>query len=177
MYQIWMTLGSVEIDKEQENFPLSFIFSNDVIKAIILVAGAPHHTVLGQAFNFAQDENPSLKEYLLEMAKILHIPLEFEVSDEKLLENLRHLPSVDFGPISTEKAKKTFNWKPTPMKEALEVTCLWHEEAWFKYPNRRPISQFNTNDQEKLATIYRLKYPNLAQQEQPEKKDSTTEDD
>jgi len=55
------------------------------------------------------------------MSSFIEIPLQLEVSKEKLPEYLRHVPSVDFGPISTEKAKRMFNWTPTNFEEALKV--------------------------------------------------------
>jgi len=67
------------------------------------------------------------------------------------------LPSVDFGPITIDKALKELNWKPTPFETMMEVTTKFFEEAWHKYPKLRPIGDFPKSMQRDIIKAYEKK--------------------
>tara|TARA_B100000029_G_scaffold504263_2_gene582789 strand:- start:8601 stop:9632 length:1032 start_codon:yes stop_codon:yes gene_type:complete len=153
-YQLWLESGRAVDLPDGGRFRFTHVFSEDVIDGIMSVLNL-NQEVFGEAFNLAQEESPTLKEYLLEMARTLGIKPKFKnVSLKKywspLQKNKNFTKSREWQPYASwlqrdscldiSKAKKKLLWKPTSMKEALQKTCNWFnsEENLFKKPNNKP---------------------------------------
>ena len=153
-YQLWLQSGKPIDLPDGGGFKFTHVFSEDVIDAIssIIKIGSP---LYGNAFNLAQEEQPSLKNYLIEMAKIIGVEPKFKnVSLDKywspLEENKVFSKSKVWQPyaswlkrdscLSIEKAKKYLSWKPTPMNDALRTTCSWFDskQNLFQKPSSEP---------------------------------------
>lgn len=153
-YQLWLESGSPIELPDGGRFKFTHVFSQDVIEGIVSILKSKEKT-FGEAFNLAQEESPTLKEYLLEMAKVLgvdpkfrNIPLEKYWSP--LDKNKNFTKSREWQPyaswlkrdscLSIEKAKKYLNWKPTPFQKSLKTTCDWFgsKENLFETPDNKP---------------------------------------
>ena len=80
-----------------------------------------------------------------------------QIQDRKAEWFPEFLPSVDFGPINITKALNELNWKPSSFETMMEITTKFFEEAWHKYPNLRPISDFSKSMQRDIMKAYENK--------------------
>ncbi|MBG97686.1 hypothetical protein CL659_01015 [bacterium] len=153
-YQLWLQSGKPIDLPDGGRFKFTHVFSEDVVDAILSIIKIGSSTY-GNAFNLAQEEQPSLKVYLTEMARVIGIEPTFkDVSLDKywspLKENKVFSKSKAWQPyaswlkrdscLSIEKAKKYLSWTPTPMSDALKKTCLWFDsqENPFAKPSDQP---------------------------------------
>eukprot|EP01114_Cavostelium_apophysatum_P017919 TRINITY_DN5422_c0_g1_i1.p1 TRINITY_DN5422_c0_g1~~TRINITY_DN5422_c0_g1_i1.p1 ORF type:complete len:362 (+),score=52.19 TRINITY_DN5422_c0_g1_i1:200-1285(+) len=164
MYQLWLKVSEqypVDITESGASKPLSFVFSEDAAAAALAVIETGQPTY-GKAFNIAQVETPTLLEYLQTAAEILAITpkFNFETSDnnsdsDSSSESLdEYLPSVNFGPIDISLALSSLPWKPTPFRAALEKTCAFFEDAYFRYHEKIPIEDWPEEKQRSVAEAY-----------------------
>eukprot|EP01124_Arcella_intermedia_P019727 TRINITY_DN2704_c0_g1_i1.p1 TRINITY_DN2704_c0_g1~~TRINITY_DN2704_c0_g1_i1.p1 ORF type:complete len:415 (-),score=75.39 TRINITY_DN2704_c0_g1_i1:38-1282(-) len=160
-YQVWLKCGEeskVELSKSGREKPLSFVYSEDVSSAILAVIEAGP-SVFGHSLNIAQEETPTLEQYLRTVASCIGVRPQFLLSDKVLY---RWLPSVKCGPVSIEKAKRMLKWRPTPMGRALEETCAWHEAAWGMFPKKRPVAHLPVSAIVRLEGSYSSPTPPTA---------------
>lgn len=158
-YQLWLKICNqfpVDCPKQSGNKPLSFIFSYDVATTLISILNLDPQLLVGQVFNLAAEETPTLKEYLEMVANCIHVSPQFRDVDEEI-DSMgstdsyeQFLPSVSFGPIDNSKAKRVLGFKPTPMKEAIKITCDWFEDAWNLYYEEVPLDSFENGEMRKL---------------------------
>lgn len=160
LYQVWLKVHAthpVLVDIPLQTRRLSFVFSHDVTSAILAIyeAGAK---AFGQFYNIGHEEKPTLVQYLESMAKYLGIEKpNIQIQDRKKEWFPEFLPSVDFGPITVEKALKELNWKPAPFETMMEITTKFFEEAWTKYPKLRPIGDYPKSMQKDIIKAYEQK--------------------
>ena len=64
------------------------------------------------------------------VSEILNIKYDYTVVDGL---SKSYYPSVSIGPISNEKAKKYLNWKPSPIKLAIEMSVNFFKNEGGKY--------------------------------------------
>ncbi|EKX48231.1 hypothetical protein GUITHDRAFT_105839 [Guillardia theta CCMP2712] len=66
--------------------------------------------------------DPTIPEYVNMVAEAVGVGCKQDPELET------ELVSVDFGPISNEKAKKILQWQPTPLQEAICSTVNWYKD-------------------------------------------------
>ncbi len=139
-YLLWLQKMSdwpVHSKHESRSKKLSFVFSEDVVGLILrLISKAAEaefiHSIHGNAFNLAFEENPTLNELIQAIADSVQLGrVNFieETSLEKISKSDKKgkffYPSVYCPHLDITKAKKTLHWKPTPLKDALQLTSLF----------------------------------------------------
>lgn len=72
----------------------------------------------------------------------------------------KYLPSVSCGPVDNSRAKKSFNWRPTPLRDALQITCDFFDNAWYTYP--RETSQVLCGFMEEQRLLLQEAYKELS---------------
>lgn len=121
-------IGNVTIPKSLENSPLSFVYSQDVAQLIYSLTNDVYDShVYNQAYNLAFDETISLKDLFTTMARFLGNE-SINIVDGELGIGF---PSVTRGPVDILKAINLLDWKPTPIKQALQDTIQFYNEAQF----------------------------------------------
>eukprot|EP01117_Protostelium_nocturnum_P013104 TRINITY_DN4868_c0_g1_i1.p2 TRINITY_DN4868_c0_g1~~TRINITY_DN4868_c0_g1_i1.p2 ORF type:complete len:385 (-),score=127.53 TRINITY_DN4868_c0_g1_i1:8-1162(-) len=180
-YQLWLTVSEqfpLQLSEESKTKRLGFVFSEDVVSAIITVFQNGEKT-FGQSYNVACQETPTLEQYLSQVSYFLSqqssslstsnlkpIPVDrnrSEESDESSSSSdsdstfsldSEFLPSVDFGHIDTTKISTQLNWKPTPIQQSLQKTVSFFERAFYEYPNLVPLSAFDSMMREAIQKRY-----------------------
>ena len=132
IYQAWLRLSpyletKVSIPKSLINYPMSFVYVEDVADAILKSLDYDE-SLLDQAYNFACDETPTLPELLNIMKKYMkRDDIDIPVTED---ESFVHLfPSVTRGPINCDKAKKMLGFVPTPFETAAKYTVEFYDMA------------------------------------------------
>jgi hypothetical protein len=93
---------------------------------------------------FLKEETPTLAEFLKLMAECIGITPQFKVVDDDDDEDVdEYYPSVECGPIDISKALQQLKWKPIPLKDALQPTCNFFEDAWHQFPELLPLDDFS----------------------------------
>lgn len=130
-YCEWLKSGT-DVYVPSDNIKLAFVYSEDVVEFCV-----------GQFCNFSRgsketlnllcDEQVSLKEFLRILADCLGC--ELCVANTSCSPRSFY-PSVEYRevPLSGEKAKKMFGFKPTPLCEAVKNTVNWLSTAQSVYP-------------------------------------------
>ena len=86
--------------------------------------------LLNQQYNLAHEENLTLKQFIDLVSEILQINYNYCVIDGF---GKSYYPSVSFGPVSIEKAKKHLNWKPALLKSGIELSVKFFLNEGRKY--------------------------------------------
>ncbi len=86
---------------------------------------------MNQSYNIAFEETLTLKELVDCVSGILNIPYEYSIITEGTSKS--YYPSVSFGSISIEKAKKFLNWKPSALKIGIEQSVKFFENDGRNY--------------------------------------------
>lgn len=143
-YILWLSNSQktpVHIKSEAEKKPLSFVFSKD-ITALLLKRILPRvddasfiSQLHGQAFNIACNENPTLLQFLQQVAQILRIPEVSFVQESRLrleghtCKGKFFYPSVYCPHLDTNKARRVLGWTATGLDDCLKQSCLFFVDA------------------------------------------------
>lgn len=139
-YVLWlrkMAEWPVHSKHESRTKPLSFVFSEDVVALLLRLVRQSEdpefvQRVHGHAFNLAFEETPTLNGLLQAIADSLQLG-RVNFIEEAALEKVSKsdkkgkffYPSVYCPHLDTSKAKKTLQWTPTPLADALQLTSLF----------------------------------------------------
>lgn len=143
-YVLWLANSKelpIHTKKEAERKPLSFVFSKD-ITALLLKKILPRvrdplfiSQVHGQSFNISCEENPTLNQFLHNLADTLRIPEISFVQESRLrldgqtCKGKFFYPSVYCPHLDISKAKRTLSWTATPLKDCLRQSCEFFVDA------------------------------------------------
>eukprot|EP01100_Stratorugosa_tubuloviscum_P011420 TRINITY_DN5090_c2_g1_i1.p1 TRINITY_DN5090_c2_g1~~TRINITY_DN5090_c2_g1_i1.p1 ORF type:complete len:396 (-),score=151.64 TRINITY_DN5090_c2_g1_i1:60-1247(-) len=156
----------VDVTLDAITKPLSFVISNDVITAIHALWRMDLEKIIGQSYNLSFIEQPNLKQFLDLMSHYLKIDTRYYNRFENQIKNsnvnnndsnnsdtesddddddaTEYYPSVSCGPIDITKAiNELQGWKPTPLANAIEITCKFFDDAWFNFENDRPVKRYS----------------------------------
>ena len=129
-YQIWLlthqydvSFGAVHLNPN-ENKLMSLLYSEDLSDLIIKLFDADLD-VFNEAYNVAFDPI-TLEGFIGTMAESLEIDVVFNRTDEA---NVHWYPSVTRGPVNTTKVSEKLNWKPSPLKVAVKLSCEFFQSA------------------------------------------------
>lgn len=160
IYQLWVKLSEyldrpVSVPDDLKDHHLSFVYAYDVADLIVILLDADLD-LYHQAYNLAFDENPYLRDVLVNIAiQLDHPNVQIHINNNPTVSylwpsetsqkqydipelsfttsawppSIFMYPSVSLGRIDTTKAKKMLNWKPTPFSEALAKTVQFFEKA------------------------------------------------
>ena len=110
------------------------VYQGDVVRAIVENLGRP--ASFGRAYNLAQKEVVTLREFVLKAARILGVNPELVDIPRQVLDGSGL--GVGFSPfssrrpfiLSTERAERELGFKPTPFKDWLERVVRWFKEEY-----------------------------------------------
>ena len=134
IYQLWIKLAPrfedhpVTIPKFLVDFPMSFVYSEDVADLIVkMLKLGPQ--IKDQIVNVAWAETVTLKQFYEDVQEALGMEQGgfVEVADE---EAFYLYPSVRKGPVDVGKAQNLLNWEPTEWKKAILDTVKFYEDAF-----------------------------------------------
>jgi len=133
-------LRKIEYEKIDLVRPLSLVLKDDVTELIYKLVNTEKHdginnnklvNTFNQSYNIAFEETLTLKELVDYVSSILNISYEYIIITEGTSKS--YYPSVSFGSISVEKAKKSLNWKPSALKLGIEQSVKFFEKEGRKY--------------------------------------------
>lgn len=133
IYQLWVKLAKeipekpIRIPKFLDDYPMSFVYVDDVAKLIVDLFKAPPQ-VRDQVINLAWQETYTMKDLLDAIEDVLLVQSKV-VIDEERQGHFYMYPSVRKGPVAVEKVKSLVGWKTTPFKEAIKTTVDFYENA------------------------------------------------
>ncbi len=95
----------------------------------------------------ACDEDLLLTDFFNLMASIIQPGMEKTLTYKRSDSDVRPLysflldemPSVTRGPISTDKAKHAFNFKPHSLRQTLQESADFYNQAYKKFPKMRKM--------------------------------------
>ena len=129
-YQIWLlthqikgSFGPVHLNPN-ENKLISLVYSEDISDLIIKLLKV-ELDVFNEAYNVAF-EPVTLEGFLGVMAESLGVDVDFDRTDKA---NVHWYPSVTRGLVNTTKIFDKLNWKPSPMKAAVNKSCEFFRGA------------------------------------------------
>ena len=143
IYQLWIKLSSffedhpVTIPKFLIDFPMSFVYSEDVADLIVhLLKLGPQ--IRDQIVNVAWSETVTIEQFYEDVQAALGLEQgDFvEIPDEQAF---YLYPSVRKGPVDVTKAQNLLSWEPTEWKKAVNDTVKFYEDAFSdpQYENQR----------------------------------------
>ena len=132
LYQLWVNLNEyldrkLSVPRKFLNQPMSFVFVDDVADAILNCTSV-YSELSNEIFNLAQDEMPTLVEFLHILMDSLEIE-DISISEDDSENPFFLFPSVTSGPVDTSKAKMKLGWKPTPWHDVVDITVSFYENA------------------------------------------------
>lgn len=130
MYCEWLKSGN-DVYVPPGNIKLAFVYSEDVVEFCLgLVCNVPRGCK--ETLNVLCDEQVGLQEFL----RIVADCLECELRVANTCSPRTFYPSVEYRtvPLSGERAKRMFGFKPTPLCEAVKHTVCWLSTAQSMYP-------------------------------------------
>lgn len=135
IYQLWIRMASklpkqpVVIPKYLANYKISFVYVDDVAKAIVeAIEPSSREAVLDQVFNLAWPEIVTLPQLLQNIEAELGIEKQkFNMDNDSI--NVYFYPTGRTGPLDPSKALKALKWSPKPWKEAIAETVRFYNEA------------------------------------------------
>ncbi len=130
-YQLWLQSGHRVELLDGGRFKYTHIYSKDVVSAILKVV-EKGEKAQGQAYNFAQAEPLTHREYLEEVAAHLGVEPAFFTQSSRRTGPEKRSPWHPFGfdhdiVMDTTKAKKELGWKATPIDRWLPLTLDWFD--------------------------------------------------
>lgn len=135
MYQIWTRLASVMDDHPVliphflDNYPISFVYSEDVSKVILQVTEMGPQ-IRDQVINLAYENSIALQGFLDDVIEALGIEKKpYVIQDAAASQHLYFYPSVRKGPVSVEKATSLLRWSSTPWEEVIRTSVSFYEAA------------------------------------------------
>ena len=133
IYQLWAKLSKympdtpVKIPSFLENYPMSFVYVEDVAKTIVDLLNAPPQ-VRDQIINLAWSETFTSEQLITHIEDALGIENKHIIDEDR--ENQFYMyPSVRKGPIDVTKAESLLGWKTTPWEDVVKVTVEFYEQA------------------------------------------------
>ncbi|ELU14644.1 hypothetical protein CAPTEDRAFT_164581 [Capitella teleta] len=135
IYQLWIKLQPyfeehpVKVPYFLHDYALSFVYVDDVAKVLTEILSHDNEAVMNQAFNLAWPKSITLEKLIRTIqAEIDSTKKTGPAIDDKGTTSYFY-PSVRRGPISTEKAEQTLDWKPTPFETAIRESVAFYERA------------------------------------------------
>jgi nucleoside-diphosphate-sugar epimerase len=158
-YSYWIRIldGAPLILPDGGRHDWRFIFSGDVVRAFVRLLDADG--VVGQGYNFAQQEIVSLREWVKLSAEILNRSVEMVgIPNDWLAE---HKIAADFSPYTTShswildlsKAERGLGWQSTPWREWMTTTIQWFER---EYNGPPPENYLRRAEELKLIDRWRV---------------------
>jgi nucleoside-diphosphate-sugar epimerase len=114
--------------------PFTHVYQGDVVRTIAENLGRP--ASFGRAYNLAQKEIVTLREFVLKAAQILSVKPELVDVPRQVLEGSGL--GIGFSPfslrrpfiLSVDRAERELGFKPTPFEEWLERTVRWFRDEY-----------------------------------------------
>ena len=138
------------------------VYQGDVVRAIVENLGRP--TSFGRAYNLAQKEIVTLREFVLKAARLWGATPELVDIPRQVLDDSGL--GVGFSPFSSrrpfilsmERAERELGFQPTPFEDWLERTVRWFKEEYHggppeNYAGRGEEVAFAERYQQTVATL------------------------
>ncbi|MCH7494165.1 NAD-dependent epimerase/dehydratase family protein [bacterium] len=135
-YQLWLQSGHPVELPGGGGKRFTHVSVGDVATGVVAVLAAGKEAQ-GEAFNLAQSEAPTLREYLVAMGEALGVAPGFvTVPLARYLEGTRPRNWQPYASwfsrdsiLDISKARRLLNFEPSPMAEWLPRTCAWFDSA------------------------------------------------
>lgn len=144
--------------------PFTHVYQGDVVRTIAQNLGRP--ASFGRAYNLAQKEIITLREFVLKAAQILGAKPELVDIPRPVLEEAGL--GVGFSPfssrrpfiLSVDRAERELGFKPTPFEDWLERTVRWFRDEYRggqpeNYAGREEEAAFARRYQQAVAPLRR----------------------
>ena len=116
--------GNVPTLRSNGRFTRDFLYIEDAVDAQLLLAErlAENPALYGEAFNFSYGERIEVRDIAQRVCQILDAPSDLLVNEKCAAE----IPHIE---LSSEKAKRDLDWKPSyGFARGLERTVRWYRE-------------------------------------------------
>lgn len=132
-YQLWIRSHAemalpLHVPSWLSQRQLSFVLAEDVAKTVVSLIARNESHMWDQAYNLAFTERCSLEDLLKMIAFEMGIA-SLETSNDGPVQSYL-FPSVTRGPLNVTRAQQTLRWQPTSLKDAVQKTVHFYEEAW-----------------------------------------------
>lgn len=137
-YVLRLKDGGPILVPETPDYPLRHIYSQDVVKAIIL---SMKQAAKGRAYNISQDETTSLAEFLGIVGELMGVQPQLIQMRRSLLEANGFLPDCSpfserwMSELTNERSKAELGMTYTPLREYLGKIITYYEAN----PQRDPV--------------------------------------
>jgi nucleoside-diphosphate-sugar epimerase len=145
--------------------PFTHVYQGDVVRTITASLGRP--ASFGRAYNLAQKEIVTLRQFVLKAAQILGAKPELVDIPRQVLESSGL--GISFSPfslrrpfiLSVDRAERELGFKPTPFEDWLKKTVLWFND---EYRGGPPENYGRREEEAALARRYLQAVAPLRQQ-------------
>jgi len=153
---LWRLLDGGPLLLPQEGGPMRHVYGGEVARAVATLLG--QSSTFGQAFNFAQEETPTLGELLRILAELLGAPARLLPVPTCELESAG-LPAAAFSPFSASwmsfldpsRAREELGLRHEPLRQYLDKIVT----SFLTHPPKAPPENYALRERErKLAAGY-----------------------